>query len=61
MFAGDRRAGHVLQSADVCFKVSAIKGLLDGQYDAIVGRRLVSDVAYEEPVCWTHFSEADDD
>lgn len=59
VFAGDRRTGHVLTGADVCFKVSVTKGLLDGQYDAIVGRRLVCDVAYEEPVLWSHFEGAE--
>lgn len=55
VYAGALEAGHVLRAADVCFKVSPTKGLLDGDYDALAGRRLAVSVAYEEPVAWRQF------
>lgn len=47
-------AGHVLQSTDIGFKVSPIKGLLDEDYDAVVGNVLNRDVTFEDPVVWAH-------
>lgn len=61
VFARTLTAGHCVRADDVCFKVTwGRKGLLDGQYDAIMGRRLRADVAYEEPVAWEHFASEDE-
>lgn len=57
VFSRDLRAGHRLQLSDVCFKVSPSKGLLDGDYDAIEGKRLACDVRNDEPVVWRHLDD----
>lgn len=48
-------AGQIVQSTDICFKVSPIKGLLDEHYYDVIGKRLTRSVSFEEPVFWTHF------
>lgn len=46
--------GHVITENDVCFKVSHPKGLLDEEYDRIIGARLCEDVSDEMPVQLHH-------
>lgn len=54
VYALNLKKGQLLTENDVCFKVCHPKGLLDEDYDRVIGARLSEDVSYEMPVMWTH-------
>lgn len=52
VYAQNLQKGHMLCEANVCFKVSYPKGLLDADYDQVIGAQLTADVSFEDPVQW---------
>lgn len=54
VYVSNLKTGHLVTEKDVNFKVSHPKGLLDGDYDCLMGKRLCTDVSFEMPVQWHH-------
>lgn len=57
VYAASFKKAHILTKTDVCFKVSYPKGLLEDDFDQIIGSNLVRDVAFEEPILWDQLNK----